>query len=283
MHTIRSILKKSQDFLEKRKVSFLKRDIEDLIAFYLKVKRIELYMDIDRPIEEKELSFIREGVKKMAENDPLEYITGYSDFSGLKLLITKDVLIPRPETEILVEKIIQEVSLNKELKGKTFLDIGTGSGAIGLSVKKAFPDLRVILTDQSEKALKVARKNAQSNKLDVEYFLGDLLDPLPKGERVDFLASNPPYISEKAYQSLERSVKKEPFQALVGGKTGLEIYERLEKESRIYLKKQAKCFFEIGFDQKKSLLSLFSDPFWKKKEIYNDWSGHSRFFFLEIE
>jgi len=278
MKTISEIIDLSSAFLTGNDRA--KRDAEDIIAHVLSFNRTDLYMNFDKPLAESELESIRAYLKKRKAGVPLDYVLGEKTFYKVKLKLNSHTLIPRPETEILVDMIVEKL---KGEKKKELWDIGTGSGAIGLAVKKALPDLKVVLSDISEDALQVARENAKNNGLDIEFVHGNLLEPF-KGRKADFIVSNPPYISEEAYSELDVSVKNyEPKGALVAGERGTEIYEYFEKELSKFLNPDSKVFFEIGFDQEKSLQNIFTSPFWTFKKIVSDWAGHPRFFFLETE
>jgi release factor glutamine methyltransferase len=261
--------------------TFLKNDrktAEEILASVLGIKRIELYMQFDRPLVEAELEKMRAALKRSAQGEPVEYIFGECEFYGCRLEVTPDVLIPRPETEVMVDLIA------KRIKGKKNLwDLCTGSGCIGLALKRACPELSVTLSDLSPKALALAKKNAEKNHLQVEFLFGDLLQPFA-GKKADAVVCNPPYISKKEYESLDVSVRSfEPSMALVGGETGFEFYERLAAELPRYLCEGGALFLEIGFQQGNGVKEIFKKSPWREGEILKDWAGHDRFFFLEIE
>ena len=217
-------------------------------------------------------------VKKRLMGIPLEQVIGEVEFLGVSIGVTSDVLIPRPETEILVEKALAEMDHGEGC----VLDLCAGSGCMGLAIKKARFDLDVTLSDISKKALKVAQQNAEKNELEVQFAQGNLFEGV-QGLRFDFLFCNPPYISEKAFFGLDKSVKAhEPKLALTGGEDGLMFYRMIEKEANKYLNAKAKCFFEIGYDQGASVIEIFSDPVWGSKRVLKDYAGHDRFFFLEF-
>lgn len=210
---------------------------------------------------------------------PQAYIDGEVEFYKCRIQLNQNVLIPRQESEILVLYLLERL---KKSPGGTLLDLCTGSGCLGLAIKKARPDLHVILSDISPLALECARKNAKLNHLDVEILEGDMLKPL--GDRlVDYIVCNPPYVTDGEYETLEGSVKDfEPKLALVGGPEGLDFYSTLSKTVKPHIKDGGKIFFEIGKDQGQKVTDLFSDPIWKKKEVIKDWAGHDRFVFLEM-
>ena len=274
MHNVRKVIQLSSDYLEKRGISNPRRQAEELLAALLKKKRIELYFDYDAPLEERELETFREWIKRRGEKEPIGYILGEVPFLNLKLKVSRKVLIPRQESEILAAYILKRLP-GRELK---IWDLCTGSGCLGLSIKAARPESSVSLSDLSLEALEIARFNAAQNQLDVEIFQGDLLEPF-SGKRTDVLICNPPYVESKAYETLEDEVRLyEPKLALVGGES---FYRRLHQELPDFLNPGAQIFFEIGEKQKEALDRLFSEPHWKAKHFEPDWAGLDRFFFLE--
>jgi len=216
------------------------------------------------------LKVIRELLKRCGKGEPFEYVVGECEFFHCTIKVDRRVLIPRPETEILVERVA------KEAKERVLWDLCTGSGCIGIALKKANPALSVTLSDLSSEALLLAEGNAKLNGVDVEIVQGDLLAPF-QGRKADWIVCNPPYISERELGELDPSVVNfEPKMALLGGEKGTEFYERLKKELPPYLNPGAHIFFEIGSGQGEALKKLFP-----KGELHFDWAGHPRFFFLE--
>ena len=200
------------------------------------------------------------------------------EFYRCRIQYDERVLMPRQESEVMVFYVLERM---KNCPGGVFLDLCTGSGCLGLAIKKARPDMQVILLDISLDALTVAKHNAHLNHLDVEILQGYLLEPLG-GRKVDYVICNPPYVSDEEYEHLDRSVRDyEPKLALVGGKEGLDFYSTLSKTLKSHIKDGGKIFFEIGKDQGGKVLELFSDPCWCNQEVIKDWAGHDRFVFLE--
>jgi len=278
--TIGELIAVSSAFLQEKGVLQPRRQVEELLASVLRLKRIDLYLQYDRPVNEEEVGLFREYIRQKAKDKPLEYILGQTSFYGCEIRVNRFVLIPRPETEILVDLVVKKLK-GRDLAGKVLWDVCTGSGCIGIAIKKAVPSLKVILSDLSSDALKIAEENARLNGVEVELRQGDLLTPF-QGEFADYVLSNPPYISEKEYESLETSVGHfEPKMALVGGKTGLEYYQRLAGELCTCLKKGGEAFFEIGYNQASALKQIFSMHSWAQFCVKQDWSGLDRFFFLE--
>ena len=278
MKTLGEILNSSEQFLKQKGIERSRFIAQTLLSFLLKCKRMDLYLLFDRPMQEEELALLRPLLKRAASAEPVEYIVQTVPFGGVDIFVTPDVLIPRPETELLVHEIIKE-----SLDGKEVWDICTGSGCVGISLKKKFPLSRVTLSDISAAAIAVAKENGKRNQVEIECLTGDLLAPF-QGKKADVVVCNPPYISEKEYQGLDLSVRGfEPFTALVGGEDGLLFYRRLSQGLPAVLNHQAKIFLEIGSSQGDDVSALFSDPRFVKKRLEKDWSGKDRFFFLEFE
>lgn len=282
MKTILEIVKLSAEFLQKKGIESPKRQAEEVIADSLNLKRMQLFLEYDRPLNPTELDLCRKNLARRAEGEPAPYIRGFVEFADCKIHINKNVLIPRPETEILVENITK-ILKNKDLENKSLWDICTGSGCIAVSLKKRFPHLNVFASDISEQALQMAKNNASSNEADVHSLLGDLLAPF-KNQKADFVVCNPPYIPEKEYFELDREVRDfEPKTALLAGKEGLEFYCKLAAELPNHLNPGALVWLEIGWNQGDGVKDLFKAPVWKRCEVEKDWSGHDRFISLEIE
>lgn len=280
MKTLGEILKLSAEFLEERKVDRPRRSAEELLAHILGLKRLELYMQFDRPLIESELASLRELLKRRAKGEPIEYLMGEVEFLGCRIKISPSVLIPRPETEILADLVVKKLT-GRNLKGKHLWDLCAGSGCLGIAIKKKLPDLALALSDLSPEALALAGENAKRNGVEAELALGDLLAPF-KGRKADIFVCNPPYISQSEFLSLDPSVRDfEPRRALIGGERGTEFYESLGRELPLFLNPGALVFLEIGATQGDAVKEIFSNKTWAEMEIRSDWAGHPRFFFLE--
>lgn len=281
MKTILEILQLSASFLKNCGIHNPKREAEQLIADALNMNRILLYQDYDRPLNEEEISKCRNYIYRRSKKEPSQYIHGSVEFYNCTIKINSDVLIPRQETEILVDIISKDLSLYPSLKNKIFWDICCGSGCIGISIKKKFSDLTVYLSDLSEKAIKISKENALLNDVDVIILQGNLFEPFCN-QKADFIVSNPPYIKESEYLALEEEVKLfEPKEALVSGKTGLEFYDYFSRNIHAFLNPSGKSWFEIGSLQGEDVNNLFKGQGFQKISVKQDWSGKDRFFFLE--
>ncbi|NGX28516.1 MAG: Release factor glutamine methyltransferase [Candidatus Anoxychlamydiales bacterium] len=282
MDTILNLLKSATSFLEKKGIKNAKVSANFLLGHVLKIKANDLALYSETKVSKKEIEQFKGLIERRAKNEPLEYILEKIDFYGCKLFINSDVLIPRQETEILVEMIAKKLE-KESLEGKTLFDICTGSGCIGIALKKRFPKLKVYLSDISKKALDIAKKNAKKNGVNVFFKEGDLFLPFTN-LKADFIICNPPYVSEEEYRSLDKDVYGfEPEIAISAKDKGLEFYKRIYNQIFDYANKGAKAFFEIGQNQGDDILNIFTSNKCKNKKVYQDYSSKERFFFVEIE
>lgn len=241
-----------------------------------------LYMEFDQEIPDALNKQFQEGIARLAENEPLAHILGYEWFYGYRFLVNEDVLIPRPETEELVANILSAYDDYFKMNGNIIAaDIGTGSGAIAISLKKEEPSLHVLATDISKKAVDVAARNAELNEVSISFCIGDMLEPLiDRDLKVDILISNPPYIPQE--EILEASVKDhEPHVALFGGDDGLKYYRIMFEKAKQVLKPRSMMAFEMGWNQREALLNevkrYFPDAC---AEVLKDMNGKDRMLFV---
>lgn len=262
------LLKKIQSMFQETGISEL-ADAEWIMCEILNIKRsfIPFYGEISTENVQK----IMDAVSKRLKFVPLAYIFGKTDFMGYNFKVSKDTLIPRLDTEVLIEKVLKEI---KEKQAQRVLDIGTGSGAIAIVLAKE-SNAKVVAVDVSEGALEIARENAKENHADVQFIKSDVFSNL-KGEKFDFIVSNPPYIETAVIDTLSNEVKNnEPILALDGGSDGLYFYRRIVEESPNYLNHQGMLFFEIGYDQGEKVKGLMKEKF-KKIEVIKDWEDNDR-------
>lgn len=218
----------------------------------LGMTRAELHFEAERAIDENKLALLNERLRMRAQGEPVQYILQSAYFMGLKFYVDNRVLIPRQDTETLVESVI--VALH-EFPEPDVLDLCTGSGAIGLSLKTLLPSANVTLTDLSRDALDVARKNAHDLNVDAEFRHGDLFKAIGK-EKYDLIASNPPYIPRRDLASLQREVQREPMLALDGGMDGLDLYRRITAEAADHLKPGGYLYLEVGIGEAEPVLEM---------------------------
>ncbi len=244
---------------------------------------VNLYLDLDKEVDERVMKEFEPGIARLLENEPMNYVLGYSYFYGYKILVNKDVLIPRPETEELASLILS--AYDGRFKGRrvNVFDVGTGSGAIAIALKKEEENLDVWASDISEEALAVARKNAELNGCQITFLQGSMLQPyIEKNLKADILVSNPPYI--KTVETIEDSVYDfEPHIALFGGEDGLKYYRELLKDADKVLNGNGLIFFEMGYDLKESLSALVKSYFPDAKiDVCRDINGKDRMMMISL-
>ncbi len=275
MSSIRNSLIKARKLFESKNLPAFEAIL--LLEKVSSLPKEKLFVDLEKnfdPEQEKEYFKL---INKRLRGFPLQYILGYQNFWSLKFQVGRGVFIPRPETELLVEKAIELFSREDEI---IIVDIGTGCGNIAISLGKEYPNARVIGVDVSKKALDYAIKNAKFYRVrNVEFLKGDLFAPLKKLNlygKVDLIISNPPYVSEEEWINLDEVIKKhEPKRALVPGKTGLELIEKIIKESPQFLKTKGYLLLEIGEKQAEMVKNLF-DKKWSRIEIFKDYNNLPR-------
>lgn len=267
------------DLLFKYKKDF--KDDTNIIRKYLfelcNEKGIDLYYSKDDECDKDVLEKFEKGVKRLLNDEPLNYVLGYSYFYGYKLKVSDKVLIPRFETEELVSHVL--ACYDSSFKGKKInvCDIGTGSGAIAIALKKEEDNMNLFASDISKEAIEVAKDNSKINECDINFYVGNMLEPLIKNNiHVDILISNPPYI--KTNEEIENSVKNyEPHVALFGGEDGLRYYKEILPRAKEILNPSGFIFFEIGYDQKESLSqyveSVYPDA---NIDVFKDINGKNR-------
>ena len=196
-------------------------------------------------------------IKRLINGEPIQHITHQQEFMKLSFFVNEDVLIPRPDTEILVEEVIK---IAKKIKAKNILDMCTGSGAIAVSLAKYLDNVEITAVDISTKTLNVAKKNAKNNEVEnkITFIESNLFENIVN-EKYDIIVSNPPYIKKDVIKTLNKEVKKEPKIALDGGYDGLDFYRKITRQSEEYLKFNGYLCFEIGYDQKKDVIKIIND------------------------
>jgi len=239
----------------------------------LDMTRTEMHFEADRSIDSDRLSVLNELLQLRAKGEPVQYLLHSAYFMGLKFYVDNRVLIPRQDTETLVESVI--VALH-EFREPEVLDLCTGSGAIGLSLKTLLPSAHVTLTDISKDALEVVRKNAHDLNVEAEIRYGDLFKAVGK-DRFDLIVSNPPYIPRGDLASLQREVRREPMLALDGGMDGLDIYRRIAAEAPAHLKPGGFLYLEVGIGEAEPVLELVTSHIeCAQAGVFNDLNGIPR-------
>ncbi|MBI3886771.1 MAG: peptide chain release factor N(5)-glutamine methyltransferase [Opitutae bacterium] len=276
MLTVLEIIKRTTDFLERRAVESARLNAELLIGHALGLRRMQLYLQFERPLTEAELETIRPLVKRRGLREPLQYIVGSVEFCGLRLTVDRRALIPRPETELLVEMVKQRVAPAPA----RVLDLGTGSGAIALALAGAYAEAAVTAADLSEPALELARENAAALGLSarVRVLASDWFSALPATEAFDLIVSNPPYLSDEETDAALPEVKDhEPRNALSAGADSGAALERIIRESRARLAAGGLLALETGLAQHGRLLAAATAAGFARAESHRDLTGRERF------
>ncbi len=230
-------------------------ETELLFSQVLDCDRLSLYLNKDKYLTKKELELISSALERRIKGEPLQYILGKVEFMGLELKVNEDVLIPRPETEILVETALKYAGNEKSPK---ILDLGTGSGCIAIALAKNLADTKIDASDISPEALRMAKQNAELNKAKINFIQSDLFKGL-RNKQYAIIVSNPPYVEEAQIGRLQPELRFEPRVALSGGMDGLDFYRRIITESADYLNRNGLLIMEIGFGQRPGLEKIFLD------------------------
>jgi len=276
MLTVIEVVKKTSEFLASKSIESPRLNAELLVGHALGLPRMRLYLEFERPLSDAELGSVRELVRRRGRREPLQHIVGHTDFFGLRLKTDRRALIPRPETELLVETIVARVSAPPA----RILDLGTGSGAIALALARAFPGARVTAIDASPEALALAAENAASTGLSdrVAFARADWLGGVARGETFDLIASNPPYLSPEETAAAPPEVRDfEPAGALTAADGGFADLERIARESRAALAAGGMLALETGIGHHSRLSCVLREAGYARSESVADLAGRDRF------
>ncbi|MEE9420470.1 MAG: peptide chain release factor N(5)-glutamine methyltransferase [Desulfatiglandaceae bacterium] len=259
---VKGLLEAATGYLKKKEIHNPRLDAEVLLAHLLKVDRLNLYLNIEQPLTEKEVSGYRSLIQRRSLREPLQYITGVQEFWSLDFRVNSQVLIPRPETELLVGQALARIRTTAgfQTEGGKMLDLGTGCGAVAISLAKELPEARLWASDISAGALEIARINAERHRVSerIEFRQGDLWEPFINHDiTFDIILSNPPYIASEDYDELPPEVRDyEPRLALDGGKEGMSYIEKIVKGGVDYLKEGGWLILEMAPEQTDEALRL---------------------------
>lgn len=271
-------LKEVSAFLESKGIEDAAKEAEILITETLHIDKSKLYAGGLR-ISDETSGYIDSLAARRAEGEPLQYITGYVEFYGLKINVGRGILIPRPETELLVEESINELKKRFTVHNSRFtvLDLCTGSGCIAIAIARCFPAADVYGVDKSDVAIEYATRNAiENNVRNVHFIKGDLFESLGS-LMFDFIVSNPPYIKHNDIKNLQREVRDyEPLSALDGGEDGLDFYRRISAGAPQFLKENGIIILEIGYDQAESVREIAIGAEMKDVIFIRDYAGIRR-------
>jgi release factor glutamine methyltransferase len=275
---IQKVLNWTLPYFEKHQVPESRLSAELLLSHVLKCKRLDLYLQYDRILTGPELKEYRSFIERRITHEPVAYILGEKEFMGLNFKLTPDVLIPRPETEILVETALSEIK-GHQTKSVRVLDVGTGSGAIAISIAHYCTECQITAIDISRAAIEVAKQNSEHQGVNnVEFLVLDALDlPVNTDEKYDFVLVNPPYIAEKERKELHTQITNyEPGIALFSGKNGLQFYSGFIPKIPLIIKKGGWIFMEIGYDQKEQINIILKESNFSEIEFIPDYQKIDR-------
>lgn len=261
--TIKEAINQAVIMLKNENIEAPKNKARMLLEATLKKSKEYLIIYDNKEITSQERELYIKNVKRHILGEPIQYITGKQEFMKLNFLVTKDVLIPRQDTEILVEEVI---NIAKKIENPIILDLCTGSGAIAVSLAKYVNNVKIFATDISPKALEIAKKNAEFNgvKNNIDFIESDLFNKI-KNLKFDIIVSNPPYIETDEIKKLTKDVQNEPIQALDGGKDGLTFYRKIAEDAPEFLNIHGFLCFEIGYNQKQKVKQILE----KQKRYIN--------------
>jgi release factor glutamine methyltransferase len=274
--TVLDVLQSTTAYFKKRNIESPRLNAEHLLAHTLGRKRIELYLEFERELNETELAPLRESVRRRGQGEPLQHLLGTVEFCGITFACDKRALVPRPETEELVELVIAETGNRKP---ERILDVGTGSGVIALSLAKKFPEAEIHAADISDDALALAKENAERLGLSerVQFARSDLLDGV--AGTFDLIVANLPYVAQQDRQSLSLEVLHDPEVALFAGEKGDEMIRKLIETAPPHLNSGGLLALELGLGQNEALAAFLSEKNYHDTELKNDYSNRPRFLF----
>ena len=284
----RILIREGQYQLNKAGCPDPKVDAEALYCFLTGRDRVQIFLEAEKEVDPETERKYMKLIDRRASRIPLQHITGEQEFMGYKFIVSPDVLIPRQDTETLVEEGAKTIRTTKKerksfferMKGRKdweILDLCCGSGNVGISMARICDNVELTATDISEAALALARRNAKANRVDGRFLQGDLFEPL-QGQQFDMILSNPPYVKTNMIAMLQDEVKDhEPLEALDGGRDGLDVYRRIVREAPKHLKKGGFLLLEIGHDQGEALRKMLKEALvFENIEIIRDLPGKER-------
>ena len=273
--SIKDFLNEATNKLKDNNIDDASIKAKELLAYLLKKDKQFLVINADKPIDTEVADLYDNSINKIINGVPLQYITHNQEFMKLNFYVDSNVLIPQPDTEILVEETINIIKsnnfFNKEIK---VLDLCTGSGAIAVSISK-YTNANVYASDISENALEIAQKNAKLNNAEIKFILSDMFNNIK--EQFDVIVSNPPYIESNVIKTLPKDVQSEPILALDGGKDGLNFYRKIADNAYNYLSENSFICMEIGYNQKNDVIEILNKTNkYKNIKTVKDLSGNDR-------
>ncbi len=279
--TVLEAIQRSTEFLTKKKVDSPRLQTELLLAHLLKLPRMQLYLNFERPLSRGEVDSFREFIKRRAQREPLQHILGSTSFCGFEIAVDRNVLIPRPETELLAERgwtFLNQLATSRS-EPLTALDFGAGSGCLAIALALKCPAAHIYALDISAEALALARQNAARHAVveRIEFLKSDRFAALPPGIQFNLIISNPPYIPSEEIDSLQAEVRDyDPREALDGGADGLDFYRRLAAEAGPFLAPTGRIMLEFGDAQAGLIQKIFEQQKWIVEAIEEDYTRRLR-------
>lgn len=283
MLTVLNALKLATEYFDKKEIQSARVNAELLLAHLLNCKRLDLYLRFEQPLAESEVELYRQMIARRGKFEPVQYIIGSTEFYGLPFDVNRSVLIPRPETEILVETIINKYKYSERLK---ILDIGCGSGNIAVSLAKHLPDSEITSIDISGEALQLAEENARRNGVgNIKFQISDIITNGFAGNyKFNIIVSNPPYVSNDEFNSLQKEITLyEPRNAVTDDGDGLKFYKRISEFAKENLVDGGSLFYEIGAGQSDSVKSIMISNGYKEIQIVKDYQKIDRVIYGTIK
>jgi release factor glutamine methyltransferase len=282
MITVLESINLSTQYLNQKGIESPRINAELLLADILNCKRLDLYLSFERPLSEDEVQKYREHIKRRGNFEPLQYVIGKVEFYGLELKVNPSVLIPRPETELMVESILKQFPKDEKL---IILDVGSGSGNIAIALAVNLPSSKIISTDVSKEALQVAKENSERHKISerIKFVKHDILkNDLNNFPMFDVVVSNPPYVSQESYSKLQKEIKNfEPAIAVTDESDGYTFYMEISAKASAKLKENGKLFFEVAQGQSEEVVEIMTKNHFKNIGIIKDYQNIDRVVFGE--
>jgi release factor glutamine methyltransferase len=282
MITVLESINLSTQYLNQKGIESPRTNAELLLADILNCKRLDLYLSFERPLSEDEVQKYREQIKRRGNFEPLQYVIGKVEFYGLELKVNPSVLIPRQETELMVENILNQFQKEEKL---IILDIGSGSGNITIALAVNLPSSKIVSTDVSEEALQVAKENSERHMASerIKFVKHNILkNDLSSFPMFDIVVSNPPYVSKESYSTLQKEIKNfEPGIAVTDEKDGLTFYREITAKVCTKLKENGKLFFEVAHGQREEVVEIMTKNNFKNIGVIKDYQNIDRVIFGE--
>lgn len=278
--TIKQALEEAKSILKRNAFEDSTIIAKELLSYVLKKDKSYLTINMDLSLTDEEYTKFTQYINQIINGKPLQYITQKQEFMKIDFFVNENVLIPQPDTEVLVETVL-EICKKYDKQNLKILDLCTGSGAIAISLSKIL-DIKIFASDISQKALEIAKKNNIANNTKVKFIESDLFKQINE-KKFDIIVSNPPYIKNKDIKTLSKQVQNEPYIALAGGEDGIEFYRKIIDDSYKYIKKNGFLCLEIGYDQKEDLIKLIKqNENYKYENCIKDLSNNDRCIVVRI-